>query len=315
MPLTVAWKTRPGRSCDAHLGGLAFRNRRDVCLGHVDEDAHGIDLRDLEHLLRSGVDERADVDEALGYDSVERRGHARKQLHLFEAAHGGLVGVDGVPRGGERGFRLAQLGFFYREIGGARVRVLLRDDALRLQPDPAFGGYAREVAIGARELDRRFELLDRGLGLFEVRVRLAELLIDFGRLDLRHQLSGSDVPAEIDQPGFQVAIGAREDRGFDHGLQVAREIDGIGRGGEVRGGDEHDGAAFREFVRGGCESLLTRESREQTGRRSRRRPRWRARRKRRSADGLALSLSIDLRVAAVARRRAAKHAVHDGHKE
>ena len=62
-----------------------------------------------------------------------------------------------------------------------------------------------------------------GLRGREVRLRLAQLLIDFRRLDLTQQLAGLDRRADVHQPALQIAAGARVDRRLVVGLEVARQ--------------------------------------------------------------------------------------------
>ena len=80
----------------------------------------------------------------------------------------------------------------------------------------------------AREsVDIGLQFLERGLRLRERGARLGDLLIEFRGFDLGHELAGFDAIADIDDARLHVAIGAREDGGFDDGLQVARQVDAV----------------------------------------------------------------------------------------
>ncbi len=89
------------------------------------------------------------------------------------------------------------------------VGFLLGNRVRLLQPAPAIGGDLRDFL--------------RGLRVGEIRLGLPQLLVDFRRIDLGEQLAGLHGRADVDEPAFEIAVGARVDRRIRVRLNVARQ--------------------------------------------------------------------------------------------
>ncbi len=101
------------------------------------------------------------------------------------------------------------------------IVLLLGNRAALHQIVPARGGYLGdglvglalfESRVGARQV--RLRLLHRGL-------RLPHLLIQIRRLHFGQQLAGGNAVADIHIAALDVAFGARQNRRFRHGLNIA----------------------------------------------------------------------------------------------
>ena len=125
--------------------------------------------------LRTGVDQRADVDVARGDHAVEGRVDLLEALCLFQAPH-----VEG--------------GGIHHGLLGLQVAHFVFDVLLR----HGFGLQERFVARGGGPRQ-----LVVGLGGGQVGAGLVELAVDFGRFDLGQQLAGLDVRADVEIPRFR----------------------------------------------------------------------------------------------------------------
>ena len=155
-----------------------------------------------------GVDQRADVGVALGDDACERRHDA---LERFELPQTLQIGTRRLAR---------------RRLGGciacAFIGVLLRDRLRREQPLPAHVGGARQLVVGLRRA--------------EVGLRLVQLLIDLGSLDVGQELALFHAGPDVGVPDLQVAVGACVDRGLVEGLYIAGQHQLVGGGSRLRFG-------------------------------------------------------------------------------
>ena len=88
---------------------------------------------------------------------------------------------------------------------------------------------------------------DGGFRLLGGRLGLAQLLVHFGRVQFGEQVSFMHQVADIDEPAFHVAAGARVDRGLLKGLEGARQGKFHFRRGEARQGIDDD-ALVADFL-------------------------------------------------------------------
>ena len=109
-------------------------------------------------------------------------------------------------------------------LGLVLVVILLRDDARGNQAGPALRGDAGQLEIGFALLFVGERLIERRLRLLQIGFGLDHLLVQFGRFDFGHGLAGLDAVSDVHQAAFDVAVGAGEDGGFGHGLDVAGEL-------------------------------------------------------------------------------------------
>ena len=148
--------------------------------------------------VAAGVNKVADVDVARRHDAVERR------LDLFEAGqflkpvHRRLLRHH--IRLGDRERR--ELG---RRVQAVGVALLLALPALNDELRGPLVGHAAEIRVGLRLLNRRLQLSELPLGLFE-------LLIEIRRRDRREDLALRHMSANVLVPGGDVAAGAGEER-------------------------------------------------------------------------------------------------------
>ena len=160
-------------------------------LRHADINAQRIGLRQAEQFRPAvGGDELADVRVAHGDGAVERRGDAVEIFQVLQPLH---IGV--------RGFHIRLLqGVVRRFFGG----FLFADAGGLEQFRPAVGGDFGQV--------------QRGVGLVQFRLGLRELLVQFRRVNFREHLAVGDVVADVHEPVFQIAAGARVNRGLHERL-------------------------------------------------------------------------------------------------
>jgi len=76
----------------------------------------------------------------------------------------------------------------------------------------------REIAVRLALFEARLRLLDRRLGLLHRSLRLVNLLIQFRRVDFRHNLARVHVIADIHEAAFEVPVGASQNWRFGEGL-------------------------------------------------------------------------------------------------
>src|SRR6266850_570980 len=81
----------------------------------------------------------------------------------------------------------------------------------------------RLAEVGLRLGVAGASLRERRAGLGQRGARLAELLVELGRVDLGQHLAGRDGSADIDVALADVAVGAGVDRGLLDRLDVARQ--------------------------------------------------------------------------------------------
>ena len=83
-----------------------------------------------------------------------------------------------------------------------------------LRRHPSFLDQVAVAIVGdLREIPARLRLLQRRLVLAQRRLSLSNLVIEFGRRDLRQQIAGLHMIADIDLARLDVAVGASEDIG------------------------------------------------------------------------------------------------------
>jgi hypothetical protein len=141
--------------------------------------------------------------------TVERCDHALEAGQLFEPVHLSLlrlqISARDVHGGDAAGVRQSIL-----------VALLLRRPALANQD---FGAAVRHLG----KLHARLRLHDRRLHLDQLRTRLAQLLIEFGGLDLGEEISLADTRTDVEVPACKIAARAGVDRRVDEGRGLARQ--------------------------------------------------------------------------------------------
>ena len=96
---------------------------------------------------------------------------------------------------------------------------------------PSFSSAFHRSRRDASEIQIRFALLvirqrlfERSPRLLERRLGLANLLVDFRRLNFGHGLARTDAIADVDHPLLDVAVGAGQDRRFGDRLNIPRQF-------------------------------------------------------------------------------------------
>ena len=92
---------------------------------------------------------------------------------------------------------------------------------------PAVRGHARELAVRLALLEARVRLLRRGLGLFDRRFRLVNLLIQLRRVDFRQHLADPHAVPDVGETTFEVAVGARQDRRLGQRLHRPGQLEHV----------------------------------------------------------------------------------------
>ena len=147
----------------------------------------------------AGIDQGADVGIARRNHAIEGRQHVLEGFQFAQPRH---VGRRRVSRG-----------LLGRRIPGLLVGVLLGHRIGGEQSLPTDIGALRQGFIGARG--------------GQIRLRLAQLLIDLRSLDLGEQLSLDDSRSDVRVPGLQIAAGACVDRRFDEGRDGSRQYQAV----------------------------------------------------------------------------------------
>ena len=130
-----------------------------------------------------------------GDGAVKRRGDAGENFHFLKPVQIGERGVEIRLFQFEVGLFLG--GFLFADAGGLE------------QFRPARGGDFREI--------------ERGLVLRHLGLGLRELLVQFRRFNFRQQLAVGHRRADVHQPAFQIAAGARVNRRFHKRLHFRRQ--------------------------------------------------------------------------------------------
>ncbi len=187
-------------------------------------------------LVAIGLHQAADIDVALGDHAVERRHYALIVLLLVQHL--------------KLRFLLLDVGLSHRdrrvlcgESQPVGIALLRCDPALidqRLVTPPRHGG---EVAIGLGLLQCCFQLGERRLGL-------RDLMIKLRRGDLREQLAGLDVIADVDVAARDVAGRARVDIGGRKRARAGRQRDRPSRRAHLHRGDTHTRHELGSFFGG-----------------------------------------------------------------
>jgi hypothetical protein len=144
----------------------------------------------------SAADELADVGVARGDGAVERRGDAVEIFQFLQPVDIGLGGFD---------VRLFQF---------------------RSRPVFSAVSCSLTLAVLSKSVQRSAVILARSrlaLRLVQFGLGLRELLVQFRRVNFREHLAVGDVIADVHQPVFQIAAGARVDRSLDERLHFRRQ--------------------------------------------------------------------------------------------
>ena len=160
-------------------------------------------------VVAPGVDEVADIDVARCHHAIEWRLDLFKAGQLLQPADRGLLRHD--IRFGDRD--RGQLG---RRVQAVGVALLLALPALNDELRSPLVGHLAEIRVGLRLLNRRLQLNELPLGLFE-------LLIEIGGRDRREDLALGHMRADILVPGGDIAAGAGEERASVESGDVARQ--------------------------------------------------------------------------------------------
>ena len=193
---------------NVEVGLDAGRDRARGRFGNIDVNAERVGLRDAIDFRRAcGVrvragrrgDEVTHFDVAIGDRAGERRHDVLEVFLRGELPDVGEVGIKRRLRLGQRGVFL--IGFFLRNGAGLHHRV------------PAISGRLRDG--------------ERGLRLLGGRLRLGELLVDLGRVDLGQRGALVHDIADVGVPLFHVTARARIDGGLLKSLHRAgqRQLD------------------------------------------------------------------------------------------
>ena len=151
-------------------------------------------MKELAGIIRSrtGINQIANIGVTGSNDAIKRSKNALITLQLFQPAHIGSAGVDG--------------GLCGNHIAAGLICFLLRYGVFGQQALPAIAGHTGEFFVG--------------LHPFQLSAGLLQLLIDLWRVDDGQYLPLLHMSADIEEPLFEIAIGARVDGSLGKGLHV-----------------------------------------------------------------------------------------------
>ncbi len=217
---------------------LADADMRGKALWHGDHQPHRVIFGDREEGLRprarGGTYQAADVHVARGDDAGEWRDDAAEALQRRQS-------FDVRPR------------CLRVRFGGVERRLLFVEFLLGR-------GVLLHQLLPAPE--RRTRQLERGLNLTEVRLRLSELLVELGGLDLGQQLPRLHATTHVYQPPFDIAARARVQRGLVQALDRRGDREIGGGWPIVRGGHADHGYRVRRRGQLGPKLALSRQPRQ-----------------------------------------------------